>query len=606
MTDPSSRLRRYVGVLGYSGRALKLAWTTSKPLVLAIALASICLGGIPSAVAYISSLLIDCVAEAARTKDLAIQSQAFNLVLLEALLLLGLVLLGRLLNLCEALLKELLDERAQQMVLKKALSLNLEHFEDPAIYDRLNQVQKGVQQRPFSLLKNSFAIVQYSVALVAYGAIVASYSGWAVLALVLTGLPPFFVELQFSRKSFTLFKAQSERNRRRDYLRTLLTQDRYVKEIKQLGLGTHFFERFRGLFTGLYGERKSLAVRKHLWGALTSGLTTLGVYAAFVWIVWRATLGDISIGQMTMFFLIFRQGHGTVQVLLTALGKLYSDNLYMSQFFEYMEEKVEPLGGEAVKGSEPGKGVEFQGVSFSYPGCQNLALDNVSFSVEPGECLALVGSNGSGKTTLIKLLTGLYKPTLGRVLLDGTDITAWRPSELRGRIGVIFQDFVKYQASAGENIGLGDLDQLDDESAWRKAAEKASAAEFVEALPGQYKTHLGRWFQEGREISGGEWQRIALARLFMKREADVLILDEPTASVDTKAEQEVFSDFRSSIQGKTAIVISHRVSTARVADRILVLDRGKIKEDGSHEELLKNDDYYASLFRFRPEGNESS
>jgi ATP-binding cassette subfamily B protein len=310
----------------------------------------------------------------------------------------------------------------------------------------------------------------------------------------------------------------------------------------------------------------------------------------------------ISLGEMTMYLLLFKQGQSSVAAMLSAIGGMYEDNLYLSTLYEYLETPVANSPGTIVHGPQPQDGVRFQHVSFSYPGAEQPSLVDVDLHIKPGESLALVGENGSGKTTLIKLLTRLYQPTSGRILLDGKDLREWDDAALRQRIGVIFQDFARYQLLLGENIGAGDVQYFEDEPRWREAGEKGMAQPIVDTLPAGYRTPLGKWFNDGRELSGGQWQKIALSRAFMRSRADILVLDEPTAAMDAAAEATVFEHFRTLTRGKIAILISHRFSTVRMADQIVVLQDGRIIERGSHEELMRVNGHYAHLFSLQAKG----
>jgi len=303
-----------------------------------------------------------------------------------------------------------------------------------------------------------------------------------------------------------------------------------------------------------------------------------------------------------MYLLLFKQGQSAVSDILAAISGMYEDNLYLSNLYEYLEQAVAPTLGDIREGSILGDGIRFEAVSFSYPGTTNLALNKIDLHLKPGHSLALVGENGSGKTTLIKLLARIYKPSSGRILLDGNDIEEWAPSILRKRIGVIFQDFVRFQMQVGENVGAGDVDFFEDETRWQEAAEKGMAAPFIEKMPEGYNTQLGRWFKGGQELSGGQWQKIALSRAFMRSQADILVLDEPTAAMDAEAEATVFEHFRLHAKDKMAIVISHRFSTVRMADHIVVVDGGSVIEEGSHESLLAADGRYAHLFNLQAAG----
>ncbi|MEX1266850.1 MAG: ABC transporter ATP-binding protein, partial [Woeseia sp.] len=361
-------------------------------------------------------------------------------------------------------------------------------------------------------------------------------------------------------------------------------------------------KRYRDIFDKLFVEDRRLTLRRDGWGFILGLLSTAAFYGAYVWIVVVTIQGGISLGAMTMYLMLFRQGQSAVAASLTAISGMYEDNLYLSNLYEYLEQPVLARDGDAASGPDPSRGVEFDNVSFSYPGSTVPALTNINLEIRPGRSLALVGENGSGKTTLIKLLTRLYEPTGGRILLDGLDLREWSVEALRQRIGVIFQDFGRYQFSVGENIGAGDVRHIDDEDRWRAAAKTGMAAPFIDTMPDGYKTQLGRWFRDGRELSGGQWQKIALSRAFMRSDADILVLDEPTAAMDAASEAEVFEHFRSQSKTKMTILISHRFSTVRAADHIVVIQHGRIVEQGDHISLLALNGQYAHLFYLQARG----
>ena len=363
-----------------------------------------------------------------------------------------------------------------------------------------------------------------------------------------------------------------------------------------------FLARYRRIFETLFGEDKSLTLRRGAWGFVLGVLSTAAFYGAYGWIAIATVAGAISLGQMTMYVLVFKQGQGALTSALSAIGGMYEDNLYLSNLYSFLDEPVEAARGDASEGPAPGEGIRFEDVSFSYPGADRPALSAVTLTLRPGDKLALVGENGSGKTTLIKLLTRLYSPSSGTITLDGLSLEHWDPSALRRRIGVIFQDFARYQLVVGENIGAGDERAFDDETRWHEAAEKGLAAPFIEELPDRYHTQLGRWFSGGRELSIGQWQKIALARAFMRKQADILVLDEPTASMDAEAETLIFDRFREMTEKQIAVLISHRFSTVRMADQIVVLAHGKVIEQGSHDELIALDGHYARLFSLQAAG----
>jgi len=420
--------------------------------------------------------------------------------------------------------------------------------------------------------------------------------------LLLAGLPAFVAEAKFSGDAFRLFRWRSPETRMQIYLETVLAREDHVKEVKLFGLGTRLLERYQAIFRRLYQEDRALTIRRDLWGFFLSLIGSGALYGAYAWIAISTVRQLISIGQMTMYVALFRQGQTTVSAMLTAVGGMYEDNLYLSTLYEYLETEVILPTGSSVRGPHPEDGIRFEDVSFTYPGAQEAALENITLHLVPGTSLALVGENGSGKTTLIKLLTRLYAPTSGRILLDGQDLAEWDEAALRERIGVIFQDFARYQLLVGENVGAGDERYFEDEERWRAAAVKGRASDFIDTLPAGYQTQLGKWFKDGRELSGGQWQKIALSRAFMRSRADILVLDEPTAAMDAQAEAEVFEHFRQLARERITILISHRFSTVRMADQIVVLNNGHIIERGSHEELMQLHGRYAQLFTLQARG----
>jgi len=448
----------------------------------------------------------------------------------------------------------------------------------------------------------TFGLVQNGISLVSYAVLLVQFSPWTVLILVFGGIPEFLAEAKFSGDKFRLFRWRSPETRMQMYLETVLAREDYAKEVKLFRLGPKLLERYRAIFEKLFAEDRRLTLRRDSWGFALGLLGTSAFYGAYAWIALSAIEGAISLGQMTMYLLLFKQGQSAVSASLSAISGMYEDNLYLSNLYEYLEQKVDLPQGELQHGPQPGDGVRFEEVSFTYPGGEEPALREVSLHLRPGDSLALVGENGSGKTTLIKLLTRLYRPDRGRILLDGLDLQLWQADALRARIGVIFQDFGRYQFLVGENIGAGDIRHFEDRQRWEEAADKGMAGEFIAKLPQQYDTQLGKWFKGGRELSGGQWQKIALSRAFMRIKADLLVLDEPTATMDAAAEATVFEHFRELSRGKMTILISHRFSTVRMADQIVVIDKGRIVEQGSHAELMQLGGQYAYLFSLQAEG----
>jgi ATP-binding cassette subfamily B protein len=597
--------RGFFGVFRYSRRAVELVWTTSRPLTIALAILTLLAGVLPAAVAYVGALIVDSVVAAVRVYaevGAAAYRPVLQFVALEALIVAAIAGAQRAISLCQSLLRALLGQRVNVMILEKALTLELSQFEDSEFYDKLTRARREASSRPLSLVMRTFGLAQNAISLISYATLLVHFSPWAVVVLLLAGLPAFIAEAKFSGDAFRLFRWRSPESRMQLYLETVLAREDHAKEVKLFGLGPLLLSRYRGIFQRLFSADRDLTIRRDTWGFAMGLVSTAALYGGYGWIAIETIKGAITLGQMTMYLMLFRQGQVAVSASLSAIGGMYEDNLYLSTLYEYLEQPVTPPQGTTVKGPDPGDGVRFEHVSFFYPGAEKPALVDISLHIRPGESLALVGENGSGKTTLIKLLTRLYQPSAGRILLDGRDLNDWDEDALRQRIGVIFQDFARYQLLVGENVGAGDVRDFGNEERWREAADKGMATPFVRELPAGFRTQLGRWFKEGRELSGGQWQKIALSRAFMRTQADILVLDEPTASIDAAAEATVFEHFRSLTRDRIAILISHRFSTVRMADQIVVLEEGRIVERGSHAELVKLGGRYARLFELQAQG----
>ncbi len=604
-SSESNRVGRYLRVFRYSRRAVELVWQTHRTLTVVFAVCTLAAGLLPAGVAVVGRLIVDAVVASIRVVGHGGEAPVgpvFWLVALEAGVMAALALFQRGIATVQSLLRALLGQRVNVMILEKALTLRLAQFEDSEFYDKLTRARREASSRPLALVTKTFGLVQNAISLISYAVLLFAFSPLAVLVLVIGGLPQFVAEARYSGDAFRLFRWRSPETRRQMYLETVLAREDSAKEVKLFGLGPLLLQRYRGIFDTLYRADRDLTLRRDAWGFVLGLFGTATFYGAYAWIVYATVVGQISLGQMTMYLLVFKQGQSAVSASLGAIGGMYEDNLYLSTLYEYLEQPVPASGGTATSGPDPRDGVRFENVSFAYPGSDTPALAEIDLHIRPGQSLALVGQNGSGKTTLIKLLAGLYQPTAGRILLDGRDLREWDEQALLRRVGVIFQDFVRYQMLVGENIGAGDVARFGDQPGWREAARRGLADDFIEALPQGYGTQLGRWFQGGRELSGGQWQKVAVARAFMRRDADILVLDEPTAAMDAAAEAQVFEHFGEMTRDRIAILISHRFSTVRMADHIVVMENGRIVERGSHQALMRQDGIYAHLFSLQAAG----
>ena len=594
-------ISRFLENVRQTRKTLELAWRSSPSSLVSIALLTLVSALLPLAIAYAGKLIIDAVV--ARAVDLATQY-----VLLE----LGLVALQAVVQRGLSLLRSLLGARlgldVNVAILQKALQLALPQFENPEFYDRLTRARREASSRPVAMVSEALQFLQNTLTLLGYIGLLVSYSGWMVAALVAATLPATLVEMRFSRSAFRMRNWRSPDNRKLYYVEYVLANDEHVKEVKLLGLGPLLLKRYRELGERFYREDRRLSARRALWAGLLSLLATAAFYGGYLSLAYDAATDRLSLGDLTLYVVAFRQGQQAFQSCLSAIGSLYEDNLYMSNLFAFLEIETQPAVARPgapdpqLPGLLPGDGIRFEDVGFRYPGRDEWALRHITLAIPPKQSLALVGHNGAGKSTLIKLLCGFYQPSEGRILLDGRDLRQWNEADLRRRISAVFQDFSQYQFSLRENVGFGDLPHLMEDAQVRRAVERGGAEPVVAELPQGLDTQLGRWFKDGVELSGGQWQKIALARTFMREDADILILDEPTASLDAEAEKAVFDRFRTLARDRTSLLISHRFPTVRMADRIVVIEHGQIIEQGSHDELVQTGGRYAQLFRLQAEG----
>ncbi|MDP5172302.1 MAG: ABC transporter ATP-binding protein/permease [Bacteroidia bacterium] len=579
---------------------LKLIWATSPGMTFANILLRLLQAGIPVSTLYLGKLIVDEVV--ALMQSHGDQAALWWYVGIELALGLFSAGLGRTISLVDALLGDLLSNKTSEQLIEHAAKLDLEQFEDAKFYDKLERARQQTTARTF-LMSQILGEVQDAITVIFLGVGLVAFNPWLILILFLAVIPAFLSELHFNQRSYSMTRNWTPERRELDYIRFVGASDQMAKEVKIFGLAQYLKERFAKLAHTYYEANKGLAIRRAGWGFLFTGLGTLGYYAAYVVIILQAISGSITLGDLTFLSGSFARMRGLLQSMLTQLSSIAQSALYLQDLFEFLNLKPTIASpAQARPFPVPVKeGFSFEQVSYKYLGSEKYAIKDLSFRLHPGEKLALVGENGAGKTTLVKLISRLYDPTEGRILLDGHDLKEYDLASLRENIGVIFQDFIRFNLKAGENIAVGRIDAREESQRIEDAAQRSLADTVVESLPEGYNQMLGKRFDGGVDLSGGQWQKIALARAYM-RDAQLLILDEPTSALDARAEFEVFERFADLTKGKMAVLISHRFSTVRMADRILVIEQGKLQENGSHAELLALNGTYAELFNLQAQG----
>src|SRR5467141_2230428 len=579
-------------------RVIRLVWDASPAITTGLFAVTVVAGIIPATSAYISKLLVNAVvlgievhnhpatvADAVRFDFGPWRTPVFTtingiifLAILQLLIFALIAFLSTARNITQQLLQNAVSMRIQLMVMEKAASLDLAFYEDPASYDLLRRAQTDSINRPVLMISTAFGLVQTALTFMTMIALLVVVSPLLALLALLSPVPAFIADTRYGWRGYNIARWGSRLLRRMNYLVTLLTTDSYAKEVKLFGLGRYFIDRYRLIGTAYYVRQRRQVVRRYLVGFLWGNLSTIATSVTYLYVALQAIIGKLSLGDLTLYTTAAQSVQNSIQGILGGFSGMYEHNLYLSNLFELMETtSALPTRATPVPVPDPVRGeITFDHVSFAYPGAAENALTDLSFTVSPGETIAIVGRNGAGKTTLFKLICRLYDPSEGRILIDGIDVREFEPDELRRQIGAMFQDYVDYQATASENIGLGNVPEIANRDAVVTASKEAGSDELITTLPAGYDTALGKWFDAGVNLSGGEWQKVALARSFMRDDARILLLDEPTSALDAQAEYDLFERLHSLTHGRTAVYISHRFSTVRRADRIVDRKRTRL------------------------------
>jgi ATP-binding cassette subfamily B protein len=579
----------------------KLVWQTSHWMTLVTSVLRILRSAMPLALLYVGKLIIDEVVRLNHTHVLGTH-HLWVLVATELALAVLTDALSRAITLMDSLLGDLFSNHTSIKIMEHAATLDLDQFEDSVFYDKLERARQQTVGRTI-LLSQVMSQVQDLITMGFLAVGLMAFNPWLIVLLLIAIIPAFLGESYFNDKSYALTRGQTPERRELDYVRYLGASDETAKEVKIFDLSGFIIERFRQLSGKFYDDNRRLSIRRSLWGTFFAILGSLGYYAAYVVIIIKTVEGTVTIGQLVFLAGSFRQLRTLLEGILTRFTAVSQGAIYLRDFFEFFEivPKIKVAAHPLPFPKKLQMGFTFEDVGFRYIHSDRWANRHLSFTLHPGEKLALVGENGAGKTTLVKLLARLYDPTEGRILLEGIDLREYDLADLRLNVGIIFQDYLRYQMTFAQNIAVGNINQKENRPLIETSAQRSMADMLAAKLPGAYDQMLGKRFADGVELSGGEWQKVALARAYM-RNAQLLILDEPTSALDARAEFEVFKRFAELTKGKSAVLISHRFSTVRMADRILVLEKGELIEIGSHEELLIKGGRYAELFDLQAMG----
>lgn len=588
-------------------RALKFVWQASPLYTILSGFVVLVLGILPLVSLYLIKLIIDSVTGLGLSRDISLFDSNFSKPFLYIGLACGVGLLTAFFNFLTDYIKKaqslIVADHMFSVLHEKAALADLAYFESPEYRDTLFRAQREGPYRPTSIVNGLFTASQSGTSFAAVFGLLFLFNPILAVVMVAAAIPGIFLRLKYSEKIYSWQEKRTEDERRSYYFHWMLTGDTHAKEFRLFNLGKHFIDQFKAIRELLKKEKLYFEKRRAFSDFIAQSSSTLAVFGSFVFIAVKTVQGTISLGDMVMYFQGFQKGLSFLKSLLESGAQMYEDNLFLSHFYEFLKIKPQILGPD-IPSQVPEKistGIEFRNVTFFYQNDVKNVLNCINFSINPGEIVALVGENGSGKSTMVKLLTRLYDPQKGEILLDGQDIKNFNPDAFRKKISVVFQDHIRYQLSAGENIFLGDPSQKDNMEKIRIAAMQTDVDKKIEGFPAGYDTPLGRWFKGGEELSTGQWQMVAISRAFF-RDAEIVVLDEPSSALDPKTETAIFSKLKKLMKGRSALIISHRYSTVRMADKILVLHKGRIIEQGSHEELMKQNGKYSKLYEAQAKG----